>query len=316
MTYSSHNQHRHPSIHCFFAAAASVLLLLAPSGALAATQAHYQSPQEAVDALVSALKDDSIDGIVTVLGPEGRKLAMSGDPVADEAARKRFESAYEEAHEIKKDTPERATLVLGKLDYPFPIPIVAANGRWRFDTPAGADELLTRRIGENELTVIKVMQAFVDAQKEYAEADRDGKGVQYARKFLSSDGKQDGLYWPTTAGESDSPLGPLIADAQAEGYTARKGGGTPFHGYVFKILTRQGKDAAGGARDYVVNGRMIGGYALVAAPAEYGNSGVMTFMVDHDGVVYEKNLGPDTTRIAAGMSSFNPDASWHKVAND
>lgn len=276
-------------------------------------QLSYPSPQVAVEGLLTAVRSGDPKMIVDVLGPEGRELASSGDPVADKAARERFISAYDEAHQIKQgDT--RATLVIGKDDFPFPIPLVAANGAWRFDTAEGVEEILDRRIGENEISAIEVLRAAVDAQREYAEVDRDGKGVQYARRLLSSEGTYDGLYWPTSEGESESPLGPLVGYAQAQGYTARQGRPTPYHGYIFRVLTAQGPGAKGGARDYIVNGRMIGGFALVASPAEYGNSGVMTFIVNHDGDVYQRDLGPNTARIAAAMRAYDPDASWREVS--
>jgi hypothetical protein len=277
-----------------------------------AKQAEYKSAQEGVDALVAAVKAGSTEGIVAVLGPKGHELASSGDTVADAAARERFKTAYDESHELKQEGDARAVLVIGKEEYPFPIPIIAGGGSWRFDTVAGAQEILDRRIGANELAAIEVMLAYVDAQREYAEVDRDGKGVQYARKLLSDEGKKGGLYWPTAEGEDESPLGPLVANARAQGYrrAANSSAPAPYHGYVFKILTGQGKEAPGGARDYIVNGRMIGGFGLVAAPAEYGNSGVMTFIVDQDGNVLQKDLGPDSAQIAAAMTEFNPDATW------
>ncbi len=281
--------------------------------AAASQQATYKSPQEAADALVAAVKSGGIDGIVAVLGAKGRELASSGDDVADTAARERFGTAYAERHDLKTEGDGRAVLIIGKDDFPFPIPIVADAGKWRFDTDAGAVEILDRRIGENELAAIEVLRAYVDAQREYAEADRDGNGVQYAHKLLSSEGRKDGLYWPTAEGEPESPFGPLIAEARAEGYRRKTDGPTPYHGYLFRVLTAQGKDAQGGPRDYVIGGRMIGGFGLVAAPAEYGNSGVMTFIVDHDGVVFQKDLGEDTSRKAAAMSVFNPDGTWTKV---
>jgi hypothetical protein len=278
-------------------------------------QATYKSPQEAVEALLAAVKSGSTDGIVAVLGHKGREIASSGDAVADAAARGRFESAFAESHDLKQEGDSRAVLLIGKDEFPFPIPIVADAGAWRFDTEAGAVEILDRRIGENELAAIEVLRAYVDAQREYAEVDRDGHGVQYAHKLLSSEGKKDGLFWPTADGEDASPFGPLIAEARAKGYRRKADGPTPYHGYLFKVLTAQGKDARGGARDYVIGGRMIGGFGLVAAPAEYGNSGVMTFMVDHDGVVFQKDLGPETPRVAASMRRFNPDRTWTKVSS-
>lgn len=276
----------------------------------ASAQGSYKSPQEAVDALVAAVKVGSVDAIVGVLGPAGRRLAASGDPVADKGVRERFETAYAERHEVKQEGSDRATLIVGKLDYPFPIPLVGQAGAWRFDAEAGAEEILARRIGENELATIATMRAYVDAQREYAEVDRDGKGVQFARRVLSQDGKTDGLYWPTAEGEPESPLGPLLATARAAGYGPQ---GQPYHGYYFRILLAQGEAARGGARAYIFNDRMIGGFGLIATPAEYGNSGVMTFIVNHDGDVYEKDLGSTTPRMAVGITTFDPDPSWSKV---
>jgi hypothetical protein len=277
-------------------------------------QTTFKSPDAAVDALVSAVKAGDTNAIIAVLGPSGRKLATSGDPVADAAARQRFTSAYDESHTLKQEGDTRSVLVLGKDDFPFPIPVVAdAGGTWRFDTEAGAEEIIDRRIGENELAAINVLAALVDAQREYADGDRDGKGPQYARKLLSSTGKKDGLFWPSEEGQDESPLGPLVANARVEGYRRTSEAVPPYHGYLFKVLTSQGKDAPGGARDYVLQGRMIGGYAFLAEPAEYGSSGVMTFVVNQDGDVFQKDLGPDTTEIAADTTEFNPDSTWTKV---
>jgi hypothetical protein len=298
----------------FILSLCATLLLPSEGSAHAGKQDTYPSPQAAVDALIAAVKADDVQAIIHVLGPEGRELASSGDPVADAATRQKFAAAYDEAHNIEAQG-ERATLILGNDAFPFPIPLVAQDNEWRFDTEEGVEEILDRRIGENELSVVEVMRAYVDAQREYAEADRDGKGVQYARRILSSPGLTDGLYWPTEEGEPESPLGPLIADARGEGYSeVRKAGVTPYHGYVFRILTAQGKGAEGGARDYIVRGRMIGGFGLIAAPAEYGNSGVKTFIVNQEGRVFEKDLGDDTARLARRISSFNPDTGWTEVA--
>jgi hypothetical protein len=211
------------------------------------------------------------------------------------------------------DGADKATLVVGVQDWPFPIPLVQQDGKWRFDTAAGRAEILYRRIGRNELNAIQACLAFVDAQQDYAEKERAGGGsAAYAQRIVSRPGKKDGLYWPAKAGEEQSPLGELAARASAEGY---RGGAqrTPYHGYYYKVLTRQGPNAAGGELDYVVRGNMIGGFALVAYPAEYGNSGVMTFVVNHQGTVFEKDLGVDTARISGGMTAFDPDASWKKV---
>ncbi|HEX2842887.1 DUF2950 domain-containing protein [Hyphomicrobium sp.] len=299
---------RHPVL----VTTAALALALSLSGA-ASAQGTYSSPQEAVDALVASVKSGSVADIVAVLGPEGQGLASSGDPVADASVRERFVSAYDEAHQLHKFGDEPLTLYIGHEDFPFPIPLVEEAGKWHFDTAAGAEEILDRRIGENELAAIQVLRSSVDAQREYAETDHDGKGVQYARRLLSSEGKMDGLYWPTAEGEPESPLGPLVAEARSEGYKARQGGPTPYHGYFFRVLSGQGKDAAGGARDYIVHGRMIGGFGLIAVPAEYANSGVMTFIVNQDGVVYQKDLGPRTGAIASGITAFDPDTSWSQV---
>jgi hypothetical protein len=299
----------------FRSVALVVTLTLSSLCARAGEGASFQSPQAAVDALVAAVKDGSTEKIVAVLGPDGERLASSGDDVADAAARQRFLTAYEEVHEAK-ESDGRAVLIIGKDEYPFPIPIVADAGAWRFDTAAGEEEILDRRIGQNELSAIQVLKAYVDAQHEYAEADRDGKGVQYAQRLLSSEGKQDGLYWPTAENAPESPFGPLIAEARAEGYRKTSDSPQPYHGYLFRILNAQGKNAAGGERDYVVNGRMLGGYGLIAVPAEYGNAGVKTFMVNQDGVVFEKDLGEETADEAGAISKFDPDASWAKVADE
>jgi hypothetical protein len=301
-------QYRKLAAQCLILATA-----LIPVASFAADAGSFPSPQAAVDALVAAVKAGSTDGIVAVLGDEGRELASSGDAVADAAARQRFTSAYDESHEVKEEDDSHARLIVGKDAFPFPIPIVAAAGAWRFDTPAGVEEILDRRIGENELAAIEVLRAYVDAQREYAETDRDGKGPQYAQRLLSSDGKRDGLYWPAAENEPASPFGPLIAEAQTEGYRKQGDSPQPYHGYLFRILTSQGQDAAGGARDYVVGGRMIGGFGLIATPAEYGNSGVKTFVVNQDGTVFEEDLGPETSTLAAAVTSFNPDAEWAKV---
>ncbi len=237
----------------------------------------------------------------------------SGDAVADRAASEAFVAAYDQKHAIVPDGDARAKLTIGTDDWPFAFPLVKVDGRWRFDTAAGKDEMLARRIGRNELDVIDVMLAIVDAQREYASADRDRNGaLEYARKFASSAGKQDGLYWPTKAGEPQSPLGPLVVRATGEGYAKQKGP-TPYHGYHFRMLKGQGPGASGGALDYVVRGRMIGGFAAIAYPAKYGSSGVMTFIVNHDGVVYQKDLGPQTATRAAAITKFDPSEGWTAV---
>jgi Protein of unknown function (DUF2950) len=293
--------------------AIAALLCAAPCVAMA--QQTFQTPEEAATALISAAKSGDMKTIVTVLGPNGEDIVSSGDEVADAATRAKFVAAYDAKREIAKQGDSKAVMVIGPDDFPVPIPIIRKDGLWRFDTAAGREEILFRRIGENELDAIQSALAYVDAQDEYAEKDRTGAGVNtYAQRIISQPGKKDGLYWPTSQGEAPSPLGELIAEATKQGY--RVGGGrTPFHGYYFKILTQQGPAAAGGELDYVVNGKLIGGFALVAYPAEYRNSGVMTFIVNHAGTVFQKDLGPNTARIAERMTSFNPDKSWQAVTD-
>lgn len=288
----------------------ALLVCLTLSNGAMARQATYATPKDAFEALLAAVKSGNVDKIAAVLGPQGRALANSGDEVADQSAREGFIAAYDKKHEIEQKGDTTATLILGNVDFPFPIPLVASNGKWRFDTTAGADEILNRRIGENELAAIAVMHAYVDAQREYAEVDHDGKGVQYARRLLSSDNKKDGLYWPNAEGEAESPFGPLIANARAEGYSRHAGAPTPYHGYLFRMLNAQGKDAKDGERNFIEGGRMIGGFGLIAVPAKYGNSGIMTFIVNQDGTVYQRDLGPATIKAAAAVKSFNPDATW------
>ena len=285
--------------------------------ALAApAQKHFQSPEEAVQELIGAARAGDEKALLAVLGPKAQQLVDSGDPVADANGRDRFVASYDEAHSIAKDGEAKAILETGKDQWPFPIPLVKDDAGWRFDDAAGKDEILDRRIGWNELATIQVCLAYVDAQREYYARNPDGaKLPHYAAHVHSSPGKRDGLYWETKEGEEPSPLGPLITGARAEGYAAK--GGTagksaPYHGYYYRILTAQGPDAPGGAYDYVVRGEMFGGFALIAYPAEYGNSGVMTFEVNHDGVVYEKDLGPKTASIAAAIKTFNPDSTWKR----
>jgi Protein of unknown function (DUF2950) len=286
-------------------------LLLPVSSALA--QQGFKTPQEAVDALVASARADDLKAALAVLGRDGEDIVSSGDEVSDKAVRQRFVTSYDAKHQIAMDGDNKATLVIGDNDYPFPIPLVKKAGLWSFDTEKGRREILFRRIGHNELDAIQTALAYVDAQNEYADKDRTGAGSGvYAQRFVSEAGKKDGLYWPTASGEEDSPLGELFATASRQGYRADQGR-SPYRGYYYKILTRQGPAAPGGAADYVVNGKMIGGFGLVAYPDEYRNSGVMTFIVNHQGTVFQKDLGPDTEKIAEAMTSFNPDKSWTKV---
>lgn len=305
-------------IHAALLLLLSMLVVLAggaPARAASSTQKSFASPQAAVEALVRALKKNDAAQVAAIFGPGSREIISSGDPVADKTGRERFVRLHDEKVVIEGVETGRAVLSLGNEEYPFPIPLVKRGKVWRFDAATGREELLNRRIGRNELGVIEVLRAYVDAQREYAEKDWDGNGVrEFARKFRSAPGKRDGLYWDVEEGVQESPFGPLVARAESEGYAKRKGEGkTPYHGYLFKILKAQGKDAPGGAFDYLVNGRMILGFALLAYPAQYGSSGIMSFMVNQSGVVYQKNLGRESARSASSMTLFNPDASWKKV---
>ena len=291
----------------------TIAALLCTAASVVNAQQAFKSPDEAASALVSAAKTGDRKAIVSVLGPDGNDIVSSGDEVADAATRQKFVAAYDAKHEITMEGDNKAVMVIGQEDFPLPIPLVRKDGMWRFDTTAGREEILFRRIGRNELDVIQTCLAYVDAQNDYADKDRTGagKGI-YAQRIVSSPGKKDGLYWPDVQGNDPSPLGELIAQATGQGYSVG-GGKTPYHGYYYKILTKQGAAAANGELEYVVRDKMIGGFALVAYPAEYENSGVMTFIVNHNGQVYQKDLGPHTARLAEQMTSFNPDSTWKKV---
>jgi hypothetical protein len=288
---------------------AAAALLLGVSSVHA--QQAFKTPEEAATALATAVKSGDARDVVKVLGRDGVDIMFSGDEVADREARERFVGAYDARHNVTIDG-DKAILVVGADDFPLPIPLVRRGADWKFDTAAGRLEVLYRRIGRNELDAIQTSLAYVDAQNEYAEKDRTGAGPGvYARRIISSAGKKDGLYWPAPDGDA-SPLGELIAQASEEGYKAGAGR-TPYHGYYYRILTRQGPNAPGGMLDYVVKGKMIGGFGLLAYPAEYGNSGVMTFVVNHSGTVYQKDLGNSTASLAGRMTWFDPDQTWKKV---
>ena len=299
------------------AAALALTAMIAVAGTAFAAdkQKWFASPEEAAKELVVSVKAGDAKAMQAVLGPGSKDIVQSGDAVADKAGRERFVKSYEEASKLEKSGDAKAVLSIGKDNWPFPIPVVKGAAGWRFDTKAGKEEILNRRIGRNELAVIQVIQAYVDAQREYylRNPQRD-KLLHYAQKIASAQGKRDGLYFPTKAGEKPSPLGPLVDRAKAAGYQKGEGGKpVPYYGYYYHILKGQGADAPGGAYDYVAQGRMIGGFALVAWPARYGNSGVMTFMVNHEGVVFEKDLGPDTAAAAGKISKFNPARSWKRL---
>ncbi len=277
-------------------------------------QDRFSSPEEAVGALIEASKSEQSDVVRRILGSGADEVLSSGDDVADRQARDKFLNAYADKHELITEPDGSVTLQVGKDEWPMPIPLVKSFSSWRFDTRRGKEEILNRRIGRNELSVRQTCLAIVDAQREYLTVDRNGDGVpEYAQKIISDPGKKDGLYWETSGDQPPSPLGPFVADAVEEGYGAAKnesGQPRPYHGYYFKLLKSQGLEAPGGPREYIVNGSMTEGFAVVAWPAEYGNSGVMTFLVNHQGVVYERNLGRHTAQIASSMSVFDPDTQW------
>jgi hypothetical protein len=297
--------------HRASATTGAAIMMLALSISMAQAQQAYPSPEDAAASLAAAVKTGTRSAILKVLGNDAEDIVESGDDVADAETRQRFLSAYDARHSIKAEGNKKATLILGADDFPFPIPLVNNKSGWEFDPAAGRLEILYRRIGRNEMDAIQTCLAFVDAQNEYAEKDRtgDGAGV-YAQRIVSSPGKKDGLFWRDD--RDPSPLGELAAQASAEGYKAGEQA-APYHGYYFRILKGQGSDAPGGALNYVVKGKMIGGFALIAYPAEYGNSGVMTFMVNHAGTVHEKDLGRGTASIARRIYLFDPDQTWKKV---
>jgi len=322
------------------AAIAVFALATMPAAATAPAERLFSSPEEARDALVEAAGNQDQQALAAIFGPEHEEL-KSGDAVADQRHSQRFAVRIREACTLQKVSDTKYTLVIGANHFPFPIPIVKDGDKWRFDTKAGLDEILNRRIGNNELSAIMTCRAYAMAQWEYFSQggmlNEDGL-AEYAQKFISTPGMHDGLYWETTPEEDPSPLGPLVAEARAEGYNAgqsngrasvkaaaekAEGGGAsathphnPYHGYYFKILTRQGASAPGGAFSYLINGHMIAGFAMVAYPAKWGNSGVMSFIINTQGRVYEKNLGPKTDELAPAMKEYNPDPSWKLVPKD
>lgn len=288
--------------------------LPAPAASGASGGKPFASPEQAVAALAAAVRKGDRKEIVAVMGPGSEEIVSSGDPVADREGRERFLRLYQEKKAVVKAAPDKALLSVGAGQYPFPVPVIKKGDRWFFDARAGKEELLNRRIGRNELEVMDVLHAYVAAQREYASKERGSGLVEFAQKIRSTPGKRDGLYWQAKEGEEESPLGPLAAQAAREGYSASKSGKpTPFHGYIFRILKAQGKSADGGAYDYVVNGRMVLGFAMVAYPARYGSSGVMTFIVNQNDTVYQKDLGKESGKVAAEMKAFNPDPGWKKV---
>jgi hypothetical protein len=280
-----------------------------------AVQQVFPSPDAAVTALVAAGKADDMKTLSSILGSDADQILSSGNPVADNNARDNFVRRYQEMHRLAYDDQGRVIAYIGAENWPVPIPLVKKNGGWVFDTAAGKEELLYRRVGRNELFTINVLQDLADAQTEYASEARDGeKAGQFAQKIMSDTGKRNGLYWETAEAQPESPIGPLVASATAEGYQKGNGGNPiPFHGYYYKILTRQGKNAPGAAKHYLVNGKMTGGFAFLTYPADYRASGVMTFMINQDGVIVQKDLGPDTAKLTSEITEFNPDKTWQEV---
>lgn len=277
----------------------------------------FASPDEAGNALLQAAKSGDQNALLDVLGPESKDLISSGDATQDKSVADAFVAAYGEMHRWRKMADGAQILLVGADNFPFPIPLKKdPNGQWFFDTAAGKDEILARRVGRNELAVIDICGALVDAQAEYFSQTHNGGGPkQFALKFISDTGQQNGLYWDSPEGQPKSPLGPLVAFATDEGYNVKANSPhAPFHGYNFRMLTKQGSHAPGGAKDYVVDGKMTGGFAFVAYPAEYGNSGIMTFLIDQDGVLLQKDLGKATTDIATKMTEFDPDNTWTVVS--
>lgn len=281
----------------------------------APAQRSFSSPEEAAKALADAVRAMDPKAVLALVGPESKSWIFTGDDVADREDWKKFLAAYDRKNSVAKEAA-KAILVVGDDGWPFPAPLVKKGDRWIFDAAAGREEVTNRRVGRNELDTIQTLLAIVDAQREYAAGDADKNGFNdYARRFMSSEGKKDGLFWPAKAGEPQSPLGPLVAVAAKEGYGGKAKAGEPgtYHGYHYRMLSAQGKDAAGGAYDYLVKDKLVGGFAVVAYPAKHGVSGVMSFVVNHDGVVYEKDLGKSSASVAASMTLFNPDKTWNKA---
>ncbi|HEY6644269.1 DUF2950 family protein [Povalibacter sp.] len=287
-----------------------------PQPARATTSAPaktFATPEAAVDALIAAAEKDDVTALKEILGPGTDELLTSGDAVEDRSTREAFVARFREKHAFVAGTPDHLVLQVGDDDWPLPMPLIRSAEGWHFDGEAGADELVIRRIGANELRTIDVMRGYVEAQEEYAAAAHDGNSAGlYAPKLRSDPGKHDGLYWEAAAGEPESPAGPLLAEATSEGYNAAKG--EPYHGYLYRVLLSQGAAASAGAKDYLVDGKLSGGYALIAWPAEYGASGIMTFMVNQDGVVWQSDLGEGTAKAAEDITQFNPDDSWAPIA--
>jgi hypothetical protein len=273
-------------------------------------QRTFSSPEEASNALVKAMQSNDEKAMLDILGADGRQIVSSGDEIEDAQARTNFVERYQEMHRLVKEPDGTTTLYIGAKNWPTPIPLVDKDNSWYFDTAAGKMEILYRRIGRNEMSTIRVCQELVAAEKEYYAMQHS----EYAAKIFSDQGQHNGLFWKSADGEPQSPVGPLVAAAVAEGYTKGQGGPpTPYRGYYYHVLTRQGKSAPGGAKSYIVNGKMTGGFAFLAYPAEYRSSGVMTFIVGEDGLVYQKDLGKKTDALGKATNEYNPSSSWKRA---
>jgi Protein of unknown function (DUF2950) len=297
----------------FLSLALSWLLTSVPLTAQAVSgQKTFSSPSEAVKALVEAARSGDPAQLVPLLGPRSKDLVSSGDPVADKQGLARFVKAYDEKHSLSVEAQGFEVLQVGQNNWPLPFPIVRDGQAWYFDSSRGEEEVINRRIGRNELGAIAVCEGYVQSQMEYASKGHDGSssGI-YAQRLHSDPGKQNGLYWAVSTGQPQSPMGPLVTSAAAEGYSKQDSGSpSPYHGYIYKILTAQGPEAPGGAKSYIVDGKLTGGFALIAYPAQYGSSGIMTFIVNQDGVVYQQDLGEKTDELASQIAAYNPDSSW------
>ncbi len=282
------------------------------SAAKAPEQKTFKSADAAVDSLIAALEKDDLDTLLDIFGREYEEELIGGDPIASRENRKQVAEKAQAMHKLRDDGKDRKILYIGDQAWPVPFPLVKEGDSWRFDTEAGIEEVINRRIGENELNAIEICRAYIEAQIQYSSVDRDGDEVQeYAQKIGSTEGKKDGLFWESGDNEELSPFGPLVADAKD--YLEGRKPGDPFKGYYYKIISRQGANAPGGRYDYIINGNMIAGFAIIAFPADDGNSGIMTFTCNHQGNVFQKNFGEDSDLIAAGIDEYNPDASWSEV---
>jgi len=309
----------HVESNMFARLAAAVVLALslgcpfAPLFAQQSGQRTFASPEDAGSALFAAMQAQDDQTPLSILGPAAKEVISSGDPSEDADARESFVVKYEEMHRFVKEPDGTVTLVIGAENWPFPIPLVNKDGSWYFDTAAGKDEILFRRIGRNEIAAMDACRDLVEAQKQYFARPPGDLPKQFAQKLVSDEGHHNGLYWHGASNEFDSPINPLIADASAKDPQDQAANQVPFNGYFFRILTSQGPHAPGGAKNYVVDGKMTTGFAFVAYPAEYQSSGVMTFIVNKSGTIYEKDLGPDTTKLAEAMTAYDPDSTWHKA---